>query len=72
MKVKCVKIWTREIELTEQMLDVGMLAAKDFKNGIESGEYDSTCLVFGSNVNISAYGKLGKSGQLSIMVYQED
>ena len=72
MIVKGVKIWTRESELTEKMLDVGMLAAKDFKRGIESGEYDSTCLVYGSNANLSVYGKLGKSGQLSVMVYTED
>lgn len=72
MKVTSIKIWTREPELTNKMFNVGSLAAQDFKTGIESGDYDSTCLVYGSNANISAYGKLGKSGQLSIMVYHED
>tara|TARA_Y100001960_G_C14618017_1_gene799248 strand:- start:862 stop:1080 length:219 start_codon:yes stop_codon:yes gene_type:complete len=70
MRVKSVKIWTREAELTDEMLEVGNLAAKDFKSGIESGDYtDTQCLVFGSNRNLSVFGKLGKSGQLSLMVY---
>lgn len=72
MKVTSIKIWTRENDLTDEMFKVGSLAAHDFKNGIESGEYDSTCLVFGSNAQISAYGKLGKSGQLSILVYHDE
>ena len=50
MKVKGIKIWTRLPELTDEMIDIGNLAAKDFKRGIESGEYeDVSCLVFGSN-----------------------
>lgn len=72
MKVLGVKIWTREPELTKEMIKVGMLAADDFKDGVESGFYDSKCLVYGSNAKISAFGKLGKSGQLSIIVYHED
>ena len=70
MKVKSVKVWTREAELTDEMIDLGNMAAKEFKSGIESGEYsDTQCLVFGSNKNLSVYGKLGKSGQLSLLVY---
>lgn len=71
-KVKSIKIWTREIELTDDMIDLGNLAAKDFRLGIESGEYeDVSCLVYGSNKGLSAYGKLGKSGQLSILIYED-
>lgn len=70
MKVKSVKVWTREAELTDEMIDLGNMASKDFKSGIESGEYsDTQCLVFGSNKNLGVYGKLGKSGQLSLLVY---
>ena len=72
MKIKEIKIWTREEELTEQMIEVGNLAAKDFKRGIESGEYqDTNCMVFGSNVGLSVYGKLGKSDKLSLLVYRD-
>lgn len=72
MKVKSVKVWTRELELTDDMIEFGGLAAKDFKAGIASGEYsDVSCLVFASNKNLSAFGKLGKSGQLSILIYIE-
>ena len=72
MKVKGVKIWTRLPDLTDEMIELGNLAAKDFKRGIESGEYeDVSCLVFGSNKNLSAFGKVGKSGQLSILIYED-
>ena len=72
MNIKEIKIWTREEELTEQVIEVGNLAAKDFKRGIESGEYqDTNCLVFGSSVDLSVYGKLGKTGKLSLLVYRE-
>lgn len=70
MNIKTVKIWTRENELTDEMIELGNLAANDFIHGIKSGEYtDVNCLVFGSNKNLSVYGKLGKSGQLSLLVY---
>jgi hypothetical protein len=70
MDIKSVKIWTREDELTDEMIELGNLAAKDFRRGIKSGEYtDVNCLVFGSNKNLNVYGKLGKSGQLSLLVY---
>jgi len=71
VKVKVIKIWTREPELTDEMMVVGMKAAENLKRGIESGKYESSLFVFGSNANLSVWGKLGKSGQLSLMVYPD-